>query len=134
MSFINRKITSRATFAVFLTATVLASCSSDDSSSTGRTKNAGVTSTGEFCFDDEAERSQLLISLSLDFAPPPPPSPSVPGAILQPSSQLPDPNNSTNTISTIYNFIIPINTILGKLDISNLDERNTIIINIIINI
>ena len=111
MSFINRKITSRATFAVFLTATILASCSSDDSSSTGRLKNAGVTSTGEFCFDDEAERSQLLISLSLDFAPPPPPSPSVPGAILQPSSHLSDPNNSTNTISTIYNFITPINTI-----------------------
>ena len=135
MSFINRKFTSRATFALFLTATILASCSSDDSSSTGRTKNAGVTSTGEFCFDDEAERSQLLVSLSLDFAPPPPPSPSVPGAILQPSSPLSDPKNSTNTISTIYNFITPINTIpnyinpipIATIPISNIpSSTNTI--------
>ena len=106
MSFINRKITSRATFAVFLTATILASCSSDDSSSTGRTKNAGVTSTGEFCFDDEAERSQLLFSLSLDFFPPPPGSPPVPGAIVQPTPHTdPDPFSSP---TTNYIIIIPI--------------------------
>ena len=120
MSFINRKITSRATFAVFLTATILASCSSDDSSSTGRTKNAGVTSTGEFCFDDEAERSKFLVSLSLDFAPPPPPSPPVPGAIAQPSNHYYDPSSSptTNYIIMVPNYInmiptitIPINNI-----------------------
>ena len=112
MSFINRKITSRATFAVFLTATILASCSSDDSSSTGRTKNAGFTSTGEFCFDNEAERSQLLFSLSLDFFPPPPGSPPVPGAIVQPSGHsIPDPGAPTSTY-TIYPILIPIYPIL----------------------
>jgi hypothetical protein len=106
MSFINRKITSRATFAVFLTATILTSCSSDDSSSTGRTKNAGFTSTGEFCFDNEAERSQLLFSLSLDFFPPPPGSPPVPGAIVQPTPHTdPDPFSSP---TTNYIIIIPI--------------------------
>ena len=120
MSFINRKITSRATFAVFLTATILASCSSDDSSSTGRTKNAGVTSTGEFCFDDEAERSKFLVSLSLDFAPPPPPSPPVPGAIVQPTSHLDD---FLSPSTTNYTIMTPINTI----PISNIpSSTNTI--------
>ena len=121
MSFINPKIISRATFAVFLTATILASCSSDDSSSTGRTKNAGVTSTGEFCFDDEAERSKFLVSLSLDFAPPPPPSPSVPGAIVHPTPhQFHDPLSPS---TTNYIIMIPINTI----PISNIpSSTNTI--------
>jgi hypothetical protein len=136
MSFINRKITSRATFAVFLTATILASCSSDDSSSTGRTKNAGVTSTGDFCFDDEAERSQLLFSLSLDFFPPPPGSPPVPGAIVQPTMHpysdplsspttnyiiiipiIPNPNNINtipNTISNVTNTVPNTNSIISN--------------------
>lgn len=59
MSFINRKITSRATFAVFLTATILASCSSDDSSSTGRLKNS-IGADGQLCYYDE-ERASLLL-------------------------------------------------------------------------
>ena len=59
MSFINRKITSRATFAVFLTATILASCSSDDSSSTGRLKNS-IGADGQLCYNDE-ERASLLL-------------------------------------------------------------------------
>ena len=59
MSFINRKITSRATFAVFLTATVLASCSSDDSSSTGRLKNS-TGADGQLCYTDD-ERASLLL-------------------------------------------------------------------------
>ena len=59
MSFISRKITSRATFAVFLTATILASCSSDDSSSTGRLKNA-IGADGQLCYSDE-ERASLLL-------------------------------------------------------------------------
>ena len=59
MSFINRKFTSRATFAVFLTATVLASCSSDDSSSTGRLKNS-IGADGQLCYNDE-ERASLLL-------------------------------------------------------------------------
>ena len=59
MSFINRKFTSRATFALFLTATILASCSSDDSSSTGRLKNS-IGSDGQLCYTDE-ERASLLI-------------------------------------------------------------------------
>ena len=59
MSFINRKFTSRATFALFLTATILASCSSDDSSSTGRLKNA-IGSDGQLCYTDE-ERASLLL-------------------------------------------------------------------------
>jgi uncharacterized integral membrane protein len=60
MSFINRKITSRATFAVFLTATILASCSSDDSSSTGRLKNS-IGADGQLCYTDD-ERSNLLLN------------------------------------------------------------------------
>jgi LPXTG-motif cell wall-anchored protein len=60
MSFINRKITSRATFAVFLTATILASCSSDDSSSTGRLKNT-IGADGQLCYTDD-ERSNLLLN------------------------------------------------------------------------
>jgi uncharacterized membrane protein YgcG len=60
MSFINRKITSRATFAVFLTATVLASCSSDDSSSTGRLKNT-IGADGQLCYTDD-ERANLLLN------------------------------------------------------------------------
>jgi LPXTG-motif cell wall-anchored protein len=59
MSFINRKITSRATFAVFLTATILASCSSDDSSSTGRLKNS-IGADGQLCYTDD-ERASLLL-------------------------------------------------------------------------
>ena len=59
MSFVNRKFTSRATFAVFLTATVLASCSSDDSSSTGRLKNS-IGADGQLCYNDE-ERASLLL-------------------------------------------------------------------------
>ena len=59
MSFINRKIISKATFAMFLTATVLASCSSNDSSSTGRTKNSAID--GQLCYYD-AERANLLLT------------------------------------------------------------------------
>ena len=59
MSFVNRKFTSRATFALFLTATILASCSSDDSSSTGRLKNS-IGSDGQLCYTDE-ERASLLL-------------------------------------------------------------------------
>ena len=59
MSFINRKIPSKATFALLLTATVLVSCSSNDSSSTGRIKNSAIN--GRLCYYDD-ERANLLLS------------------------------------------------------------------------